>query len=92
MDAIWREYREGQEIDKRASRRYIAVQQLACAYLVFKPNSEKAVLKALPYIGAALEHGKKCVEEGLGDPLEGLIPKEWPTKPPKKARTKAKTL
>lgn len=93
MDAIWREYSEGQEISKRPTRRYLAVQQLACAYFVFKPNSEKAVLKALPYIGAALAHAKECVAEGLGDPLEGLIPKEWPTKPSlKKARGKAKAL
>lgn len=91
-DAIWREYREGQEIDKRPSVRYLAVQQLACAHLVFRPNDEKAVLKALPYIGSALEYAKEAVAEGLGDPLEGLIPKEWPTMPVVKARGKAKTL
>lgn len=90
--AIWREYQEGQEISKRASLRYLAVQQLACAYLVFKPNNEKSVLKALPYIAAALGHAKKAIAEGLGDPLEGLIPKEWPTKPMVKARARAKAL
>jgi len=92
MDAIWREYIEGQEISKRPTHRYLAVQQLACAYLVFKPNSEKAVLKTLPYISKALAHAKAAVAEGLGDPLEGLIPKEWPMKPVKKSRSKAKTL
>jgi len=91
-DAIWREYREGQEIDKRPSTRYLAVQQLACAYLVFRPNDEKAVLKALPYISGALECAKKAIESGDGDPLEGLIPKEWPMMPVVKARGKAKTL
>jgi hypothetical protein len=92
MDAIWREYTEGQEISKTPSRRYMAVQQLACAYLVFKPNNAKAVLKALPYIAKAFEHSKKCIAEGLGDPLEGLIPKEWPTKTVVKAHAKAKRL
>jgi hypothetical protein len=29
QDAIWREYRSGQEVDKRPSLRYLAVQQLA---------------------------------------------------------------
>ncbi len=91
-NAIWNEYREGQEIDKKPSVRYLAVQQLACAYLVFRPNDEKAVLKALPYISGALECAKKAVESEEGDPLEGLIPKEWPMMPVVKARGKAKTL
>lgn len=30
-DAIWNEYRSGQEIDKRPSLRYLAVQQRAIA-------------------------------------------------------------
>lgn len=91
-DAIWREYREGQEIDKRPSVRYLAAQQLACAHLVFRPNDEKAVIKALPYISGVLECAKKAIADGLGDPLEGLIPKEWPTMPVVKAQGKAKTL
>lgn len=75
-DAIWREYRPGQEIDKRPSLRYLAVQQLACVYLVFKPNSEKAAAEAMVYGARAIELGKKAVEAGLGDPLDGLITKD----------------
>lgn len=78
QDAIWREYSPGQEVYKDPSLRYLAVQRLACAYLVFKPDSEAAVLEAIPYIAQATRYAKKAVEAGLGDPLEGLVPKEWP--------------
>lgn len=80
QDAIWDEYRNGQEITKRPTFRYMAVQRLACAYLVFEPHSEKAVRKALPYLAEAIRYQKAAIEAGLGDPLENLIPKEWPTK------------
>jgi hypothetical protein len=92
QDAIWNEYREGQEISKRVSWRYAAVQRLACAYLVFEPHSEAAVLKAFPYLAEAVRYSKEAIKDGQGDPLEGLIPKEWPTMPVVKARGKAKTL
>ncbi len=72
-DAIWREYRPGQEDDKKPSLRYLAVQRLACAHLAFKPNDEKAVLATFPYIQEALQYRKKAIEAELGDPLEGLI-------------------
>jgi hypothetical protein len=95
-DAIWREYRPGQELDKDPSLRYLAVQRLALAYSVFRPHDEKSVLGALSYSVEAMRYGKKAVEEGLGDPLEGLIVKDWPPKPKlkpvKKARARAKTL
>lgn len=32
QDAVWRYYREGQEISKTPTRTYCAVQRLACAY------------------------------------------------------------
>ena len=92
QDAIWREYTPGQETTKRPTWRYMSVQRLALAYLVFEPHSEAAVLKSLPYLSEAARYSKKAIEDGQGDPLEGLIPKEWPTKMPVKARTKAKTL
>jgi hypothetical protein len=97
-DAIWREYQSGQEISKRASWRYMAVQRLALAYSVFRPNDEKCVLNALAYSTSAMRYAKKAIEEGLGDPLEGLIVKDWPVKPKlklrlvKKARARSKTL
>lgn len=92
QDAIWREYRSGQEIDKKPSLRYLAVQRLACAHLVFKPYDEKAVLAMLPYMAEAVRYAREAIKAGLGDPLEGIVPKEWPTKPVKKARAQAKTL
>lgn len=96
-DAIWREYRPGQENDKKPSLRYLAVQRLACAHLVFKPHDEKAVLAALPYIQDALGFQRKAIDAGLGDPLEDLIPAEAPellgrTPTVKKARGRAKRL
>lgn len=97
-DAIWREYQPGQEISKRASWRYMAVQRLACAYLVFRPGEEKAVLSTLSYVADALRYAKAAVEAGRGDPIEGLIVKDWPMKSKpelklvKKARGRAKTL
>jgi hypothetical protein len=89
--AIWREYRPGQELDKDPSLRYLAVQRLACAYSVFRAYDEKAVFSALGYVGEAMRYAKECVEEGLGDPIEGLIPKDWP-KPVKKANGRVKYL
>jgi hypothetical protein len=69
----------------------MAVQRLALAYSVFRPNDEKCVLEALRYVGDAMRYAKLAVEAGQGDPLEGLIPKDWPM-PVKKARARSKTL
>lgn len=41
QDAIWREYRPGQEVDKKPSARYMAVQRLAIYALA--PNDQIAV-------------------------------------------------
>ena len=65
-DAIWREYRNGQERDKRPSLRYLAVQQLACAHFAFRPFDEGAARRALPYIEGALAFRKRAIAEGLG--------------------------
>ena len=80
QDAVWREYRPGQELTKRPTQRYMAVQRLALAHLVFKPHDEKSVLKAISYLAAAVRYSKEAVKAGLGDPLENVVPKEWPLK------------
>jgi hypothetical protein len=73
QQAIWREYRPGQEVDKQPSSRYIAVQRLACAQSVFKPDDEEAARTALPYLVEAVRYRRAAIAEGAGDPLEGLV-------------------
>jgi hypothetical protein len=68
-DAIWREYRPGQENDKEPSLRYLAVQQFACAYLAFKERVEWTP----PYLVKALMFREMAMSKGLGDPLDGLL-------------------
>ena len=77
-DAIWREYRPGQEDDKKPSVRYMAVQRLACAELVFRPNSESAAKHASEYMWHALVYREEAMRQGLGDPLAGLVPEPAP--------------
>lgn len=77
-NAIWREYRPGQENDKKPSLRYLAVQRLACAHSVFKPDDEEAALRALGYLQEAVLYQREAIKEGFGDPLENLIAKDWP--------------
>jgi hypothetical protein len=72
-DAIWREYRQGQENDKNPSLRYLAVQRLAVAELAFKPHDEAAALVAAPYLLAAERYRCAAIRDGLGDPLLGLV-------------------
>lgn len=71
--AVWREYRSGQERDKRPSDRYLAVASLAIAELVFVPHSETAAREALPYLDRALRARARAIDTGHGDPLDGLI-------------------
>lgn len=73
-DAVWREYRRGQEIDKRPSARYLAVQQRAIAEVAFKPNDEKAACDAAPYIVKSEYWRVRAIAAGAGDPLDGLVP------------------
>src|SRR5690242_11561315 len=68
-DAIWAEYREGQENDKQPSSRYMAVRRFACAQLAFKPDS---AADALPYLIDAVRWRRRAIEQGQGDPLENL--------------------
>lgn len=72
-DAIWHEYRPGQEDDKKPSLRYMAVQQLAIAELAFKPHDEEAARVAAQYLLAAQRHRQAAIDKGFGDPLKGLI-------------------
>ena len=67
--AIWREYREGQEIDKDPSLRYIAVAQHAIGALVFQPFDAAAALAATPYFVRSLLHRRAALANGDGDPL-----------------------
>jgi len=73
-DAIWREYRPGQEDDKRPSLRYLAVQRFAVGEAAFKPHDEAAALVTAQYMLEAQAYRQKAIDAGLGDPLEGLVP------------------
>lgn len=73
-DAIWREYRSGQERDKNPSLRYLAVQQRSVGEVAFRPNDEAAAVAAAPYLLNAQRLRLLCMEKGLGDPLDGLAP------------------
>lgn len=75
-DAIWREYQEGQEVNKKPSLRYLAVQRLAVMYTAFKPHDEVAALACAGYLRDALVIANECKKRGLGDPLAGLLPEE----------------
>ena len=89
-DAIWREYRAGQENDKRPSLRYLAVQQFAVGELAFKPHDEVAAARATEFFMNAARFARLAIKAGLGDPLEDLITPIL-TAPPKKKR-KGRTL
>lgn len=72
--AIWREYRPGQEVDKRPSYRYLAVQQRAVGEVAFRPNDERAAAAAAPHLIKSEHFRARAIAAGLGDPLEGLAP------------------
>lgn len=76
-DAIWREYREGQENDKRPSARYMAVQRRAVGELAFKPHDEQAALAAAPYLLESEAWRRLAIDRGEGDPLD------WTGEPPR---------
>lgn len=70
-DAIWREYRPGQERDKQPSKRYLCVQRRAVGELAFKPHDEEAARTSAPYLLASEALRQECIAERLGDPLHG---------------------
>jgi hypothetical protein len=71
-DAIWREYRPGQERDKKPSVRYLAVQQAAVAMAAFKPYDEGAAKTCAEYLQKAIHLQHVAIQAGDGDPLQGL--------------------
>jgi hypothetical protein len=74
-DAVWAEYRPGQENDKQPSVRYLAVQRFAVARTAFKPNDEGAALTCAQYMHEAMLFRNRAIDMGLGDPLAGLLPR-----------------
>lgn len=81
-DAIWREYRPGQENDKRASLRYLAIQQRAISEVAFKPNDADAAYTAMQYLLKSEAFRHAAVEAGIGDPL-AFIDRDAPNNPAK---------
>lgn len=73
-DAIWNEYRAGQERDKSPSKRYLCVQRRAVAEVAFKPHDEDAARVSAPYFLTSHKLRLECIAEGLGDPLGGICP------------------
>lgn len=69
QDAIWAEYRAGQETDKNPSLRYLAVQQYAIGAVAFKPYDEQAALAATPYLLKSIFYRRAAIAAGEGDPL-----------------------
>lgn len=67
---VWREYRGGQEVDKRPSFRYLAVQRRAVALTAFKPNDEEAARVAAGYLAEAEGWRRRAIDAGQGDPFE----------------------
>lgn len=68
-DAVWREYRPGQENDKNPSNRYMAVQRRALAEVIFKPNDEAASLAAAPFVIESQLWRQRAIDAGEGDPM-----------------------
>lgn len=66
---IWRYYRAGQEIDKKPSLMYLAVQQRAVAEVAFRPHDEEAARIAAQYIIKSEVLRRECLDRRLGDPL-----------------------
>jgi hypothetical protein len=73
-DAVWREYRPGQETDKKPSARYMAVQRRAVGEAAFKPHDEEAVQVAAWYLVDAHRRQAIAMELGEGDPFALLDP------------------
>ena len=71
-DAIWREYRPGQENDKNPSPRYMAVQRRAVGEVAFKPYDESAAAMAATYLLESEVWRQRAIDAGQGDPLRGL--------------------
>ena len=76
QDAIWREYRPRQEVDKKPSLRYLAVSMRAIGEVAFKPNNEHAAWITAGYVQRSEEYRKQAIAGGFGDPLGFTDPAE----------------
>ena len=76
QEAIWREYRPGQERDENPSERYLAVQQLCVCELLHHRTSVASIPNALALSGQyrqrAEAHRERAIADGAGDPFESL--------------------
>ena len=70
-DRLWREYRPGQENDKKPSCRYIAVQR-RCVYEIAQREGRTA--HSEPYLNLSQRMRAFCLVREGGDPLEGFDP------------------
>lgn len=72
--AIRREYRAGQEKDKRPSARYMAVAALAIASTIPGGSKDRGETAKRYRIDSAHNWRRIAIHRGDGDPLEGLVP------------------
>lgn len=70
QNAIWREYRPGQEERKNPSNRYLALQRLCVSELAHRPRGNLAI--ATEYALQAETFRQRAIDEGAGDPFEQL--------------------
>lgn len=70
-DAIWREYRPRQEVTKRPSLRYLAVQRFAVGEALARAGG--SVKTASRYFEEGQTFRQRCIEGGLGDPFDETL-------------------
>lgn len=71
--AIWREYREGQEIDKKPSLRYLAVQRWSVGEAILRERKGEGIEVALVYLVEALKYRAHAITRNQGDPLPWML-------------------
>lgn len=71
QNAIWNEYRVGQEERKDASDRYMSIQRLCVSELAFQGDKEMRAI-AHRYAEQAEVYRQKAISAGAGDPFEQL--------------------
>lgn len=74
QNAIWNEYRVGQEERKDPSARYLAIQRLCVSELAYRPaGGVPAAVGVAHAYGEQAEHFRqKAIAQGQGDPFEQL--------------------
>ncbi|TAL43011.1 MAG: hypothetical protein EPN91_07255 [Salinibacterium sp.] len=68
-DAVWAEYRKGQEISKRPSARYMAVQKYAVARASFKAGDEARKQQCIDALEQSFRWAGIALSRGEGNPL-----------------------